>query len=105
MPTIDKVTKLPNGKLRYLGKEFDGFNNPRRSWLADKQKAVLAKKGDQFKLVHYGDPSMPDNTSKSARRSFIARATGIKDAQGSLTKDNKFSANYWALRDLWDYKG
>jgi len=105
MPSVKKATVLGGGKIRYMGYEFQGWNKPRRSWVKGKQKAVLARKGDQFKLIHYGDPSMPDNKSKAQRDSFIARATGIRDGSGNLTKDDKFSANYWALRDLWDYKG
>lgn len=105
MPSVDSVTRLSGGRIRYMGYEFAGFNKPRQSWREGKQKAVLARKGDQFKLIHYGDPSMADNRSSEQRKRFIDRATGIRDGNGRLTKDDKFSANYWALRDLWDYRG
>lgn len=104
MPSVDRVERLSGGRVRYQGREFQGFDEPRRSWLESRQRAVLARRGDQFRLLHYGDPNMPDNQSAEQRRRFIARATGIRDSNGRLTKDNIFSANYWALRDLWDYR-
>lgn len=105
MPAVDKVTRLSGGRIRYLGNVYPGFNKPRRSVVDGKQRSVLARRGNEFRLIHYGDPDMPDNRSAEQRRRFIARAIGIRDGKGRLTKDNIFSANYWALRDLWDYKG
>lgn len=93
-----KDIKRENGKIVYRGKTFDGFNKPKKSDREGKKKMVLAKEGDQVKLVHYGDSSMKDYTqhgSKKRKESYCARSGGIKG------KDSKLSANYWARKDLW----
>jgi len=65
---------------------------------------VLAKKGDQLKVVHFGDSSMQDfrqHKDPERRKSFLARSGGIKNKSGELTKNDKFSANYWSRKVLW----
>jgi len=90
-----KDVKRKNGKLEYRGNTFSGYNKPRDSWLDGKSKAVLAKKGDEVKIVHFGDPDMSiKKNNKSAKRSYCARSAGIKGA------NDKFSANYWS-RKAW----
>jgi hypothetical protein len=87
--------KRTGGKLIYRGVTFPGFNKPRASTNPGKKKMVLAKKGDEVKVVHFGDSSMGHNYSAAARKSYLARSAGIKG------KDDKFSANYWARKVLW----
>ena len=87
--------KRTGGKLVYRGVTFPGFNKPRASTNPGKKKMVLAKKGDDVKVVHFGDSSMGHNYSAAARKSYLARSAGIKG------KDDKFSANYWARKVLW----
>jgi hypothetical protein len=92
--TLPGLVKLPNGKIEYRGIRFDGFNKPRKSTRKSKKGMVLAKDGDQIKLIHFGDSSMGHNYSPEARRSFKARhAHNI--ARGKL------SAAYWADKVLW----
>jgi hypothetical protein len=65
---------------------------------------VLARKGNQVKLVRYGLRGMEDYTHHrdlKRRASYLARSAGIRDKRGKLTKDDVFSANYWARKDLW----
>ena len=81
--------------LTYRGVSYPGFNKPRASTNPKKKKMVLAKKGDEVKVVHFGDSSMGHNYSAEARKSYLARSAGIKG------KDDKFSANYWARKVLW----
>lgn len=87
--------KRTGGKLTYRGVSFPGFNKPRASTNPKKKKMVLAKKGDEVKVVHFGDASMGHNYSAAARKSYLARSAGISG------KDDKFSANYWARKVLW----
>ena len=42
------------------------------------------------------------DTKKGFRKSYLARAKGIKNKQGELTYKNKNSANYWSVRVLWN---
>lgn len=83
-------------------------NEPMRSWKPEKKLVVLAKEGDDEKVIHFGDANMDDFTQhKDERRrdNYLKRAGGIRNSAGQLTKDDKFSANYWAMRYLWAYKG
>ena len=51
MATTKDVTRTPSGKIKYRGETFSGFNKPKRTPGKSKKSAVLAKKGDQIKLV------------------------------------------------------
>lgn len=102
--SIKKVKRLPNGKLQYAGYTFDGYNKPRKSRAKNKKKVVLAKVGSFVMLIHYGDSRYSDYTrhkDKERRKNYRKRSGGIRDKSGKLTRDNKFSANYWARNDLW----
>jgi TFIIF-interacting CTD phosphatase-like protein len=102
MPKASDIKRLPSGDLEYRGERFSGFNKPKRNTSGSKHKeVVLAKKGDEVKLVRYGHKDYGHNYSKEARENYLARSAGIRDASGNLTKDDKFSANYWARRRLW----
>ena len=93
--TSDNVTKDDNGNLVYRGQKFVGYNKPMRSNRDGKQGMVLAKKGDQIKVVHFGDPSLSDNQSKEQYQAFVAR---FKNQKGW---DDPFSATYWSRMWLW----
>jgi hypothetical protein len=70
-----------------------------------KKRMVLVKKGDQIKVVHYGAQGYKHNYSSAAKKSYLARSAGIRNKAGELTKDDIFSPNYHARRDLWDSAG
>ncbi len=57
------------------------------------------------KLIHFGAKGMDDWRSGTAtaaqRKSYRARAAGIRDKSGSLTYKNKNTPNYWAYNYLW----
>ncbi len=97
--------KRVDGKLVYRGEEFDGFNKPKRDTSgAKKKQVVLAKKDDEVKLVRFGHKDYEDFTQHKdpdRRKNYLARSAGIRDKSGNLTKDDKFSANYWARKKLW----
>jgi hypothetical protein len=42
----------------YRGEKFAGYNKPKRTPGKSKKSAVLAKQGDQIRLVRFGDPNM-----------------------------------------------
>jgi len=97
--------KRANGKLTYLGEEFPGFNKPKKAPSGSKHKmVVLAKKGDEIKKVSFGHRDYQDfrqHGSDKRRQNYLSRSAGIKDKDGNLTKNDKFSANYWARKELW----
>lgn len=97
--------KRQGGKLQYRGHEFPGFNKPVNAPAGAKEKKmVLAKKGDEVKLVRFGLRGMQDYTqhhSEERRKNYLARSGGIRNKSGELTKNDIFSANYWARKVLW----
>ena len=83
-------------KIKYRGETFSGYNKPKRTPGAKKKFAVLAKKGDDVRLVRFGDPNMSIKKDQPSRKkSYCARSGGIKGTT------DKFSANYWS-RKKWN---
>ena len=79
-------------------------NKPMRSWRSDKKMVVLAKKGSATRVVHFGQVGYDDYTmhkDKKRRKNYLERSAGIRDKHGKLTKNDPFSANYWARKILW----
>lgn len=97
--------KRQGGKLVYRGHEFPGFNKPVKAPAGSpKKKMVLAKKGDEVKLVQYGQKGYEDFTQHKdpkRRENYLKRSAGIKGKDGKPTKDDVFSPNHWARKDLW----
>lgn len=94
-----------DGKLVYRGEKFDGFNKPKPTPShPTKKKAVLAKDGDQVKLVRYGAKGYSDFTKHKdpkRRANYRARHAAIKTKNGKPAHKNKLQASYWAWHDLW----
>ena len=93
MATTKDVKRTESGRLTYRGETFSGYNKPKRTPGANKKFAVLAKKGDQVKIVRFGDPNMEikkDNPER--RKSFRAR-------HKCDTATDKFSARYWSCKN------
>ncbi|HEY7824586.1 MAG TPA: hypothetical protein VIG24_17220 [Acidimicrobiia bacterium] len=92
MATTKNVSRTPSGRLTYRGESFAGYNKPKRTSGGSKKFAVLAKKGDEVKLVRFGDPNMTIKKSNPERKSnFRAR-------HNCDTAKDKFSARYWSCR-------
>lgn len=92
---MPKATKenIERYKERY---GFSGVNKPKRTPDANKKFAVLAKSGDEVKIVRFGDQNMSIKKDQPKnKKSYCARSGGIKGT------DNKLSANFWA-RKSWD---
>lgn len=92
--TTENVTRDDNGNLVYRGEKFVGYNKPMRDG-GNKQGKVLAKKGDEVKIVRFGDPSLKDNYSSEANDKFYARFGGRPEIK------DKFSPLYWSAKHLW----
>ena len=90
------VKKTPSGRLSYRGETFSGFNKPKRANTGKKKSVVLAKKGNEVKLVRFGDPNMSIKKNiPNRKKNYCSRSSGIKGAK------DKFSANYWS-RKAWN---
>ena len=90
------LPKSGDGRVYYQGKWWRP-NQPYDSDRAGKKRMVLAKKGNQVKLVHYGASDYKHNYSPQAKKNYLTRSAGIKNKNGELTKNDKFSPNYWTL--------
>jgi hypothetical protein len=80
----------------YRGMQFGGYNSPKRTpGHPTKSHAVVAKAGDQVKLIRFGQQGVqgsPDGTKRNA--SFKARHAK------SIAK-GKMSAAWWANKVKW----
>lgn len=95
------LKKGEGGGITYAGHTFPAFNKPVKSWREGKKRAVLVKKGDRVKVVHYGATGYKNNYSPEAKKSYLARSAGIKNKSGGSTANDIFSPNHWARKDLW----
>lgn len=75
---------------------FSGFNKPKRTpGHKTKSHAVLAKSGNQTKLIRFGQKGVTGDKGNTARsRSFKAR-------HGKNIAKGKMSAAYWANKVKW----
>ncbi|MDN3505779.1 MAG: hypothetical protein P0S96_00940 [Simkaniaceae bacterium] len=94
-------------KYEYRGKLYK-LNKPTRSTAQGKKMMVLATKtidGERrAKLIHFGALGYGHNYSNRAKFNYLRRSAGIRNKEGKLTKDDKWSANYWARKILWPAK-
>jgi len=66
---------------------------------------VKNEKTGKPKLIHFGDKRYEDfrqHKDQKRRKSYLARAKGIRDKQGRLTWKNKNSKNYYSVKYLWN---
>ena len=80
--------------ITYRGETFSGYNKPKRSVKGAKKSAVLAKKGNQVKLVRFGDKNMTIKKDQPARRKSF-RARHNCDNPGPKTKARYWSCKAW----------
>lgn len=81
---------------------LSGVNKPKKTPSHPTKKyAVLAKSGDQVKLVRFGQQGAEDFTmhkDPKRRASYRARHAAIKDKSGKPAIKNKLSAAYWSWK-------
>lgn len=99
-----QLKRLPSGGIEYKNKEFSGVNIPRCSTRKNKSLMVIAKKGQELKIVHFGTEVKPIPSSKTisrvkaGRKGYLTRSVNIRTKDGKLSKNDKFSANYWSRK-------
>ena len=90
MASSKDVKRTKGGRVAYRGESFSGFNKPKRTPNAKKKFAVLARQGEQVKLVRFGDPNMKIKKNIPERRaSFRAR-------HKCATAKDKLTPRYWS---------
>lgn len=75
---------------------FSGYNKPKRTpGHATKSHAVLAKSGDEVKLIRFGQQGVKGSPEGTARNEAFKARHAKNIAKG------KMSAAYWANRVKW----
>ena len=86
------------------GKEqFTGFNKPKRTPShPTKSHAVLAKSGDEVKLIRFGQQGVSVSPKKEGEsKSDKARRESFKARHADNIAKGKMSAAYWANKTKW----
>jgi hypothetical protein len=85
------------------GKEtFAGYNKPKKTPShPTKSHAVLAKSGDQEKLIRFGQQGVKGAGSSPTTASEKARQKSFKARHADNIAKGKMSAAYWADRVKW----
>lgn len=89
--------------IEYRGEKFDGYNKPKRTPKhPTKSHVVLAKEGDQVKLIRFGQQGV-SGSPKTAGESEAERKRreAFKARHAANIKKGKMSAAYWANRTKW----
>jgi len=100
---ISKLKKV-GSKYWYRGRAWK-LNHPVPSTSKTKKMMVLATKTvdgiRKAKVIHFGARGYGHNYSDKAKKNYLTRSAGIRNRAGELTKNDKWSANYWARKVLW----
>tara|TARA_R100000664_G_C2673572_1_gene84551 strand:+ start:290 stop:562 length:273 start_codon:yes stop_codon:yes gene_type:complete len=85
------------------GKEkFSGYNKPKRTpGHATKSHAVLAKQGDQVKLIRFGQQGFSGAGKNPQSEKDKARRKSFKARHAANIAKGKMSAAYWANKTKW----
>ena len=89
--------------IEYRGEKFTGSNKPKRTPNhPTKSHVVLAKQGDEVKLIRFGQQGVsgsPKRTGES--EADRKRRDAFKARHAANIKKGKMSAAYWADRTKW----
>lgn len=87
------MASKPDPRLKRAG--VSGYNKPKRTpGHPTKSHVVVAKSGDQVKLIRFGEQGAKTNRSAKQREAFKSR-------HAKNIKKGKMSAAYWADRVKW----
>ena len=86
---------------------------PFKSKAKGKKYSVYVMKNGKKRLINFVDINMQqykdkggiysnkNHFDKKRRKSYLARAKGIRNKEGNLTWTDKNTANYWSVHYLW----
>ena len=89
--------------ITYRGETFSGVNKPKRTPNHPKKShAVLAKEGNQVKLVRFGQQGVSGSPKKEGEsESYRKRRESFKARHAKNISRGKMSAAYWANKVKW----
>ena len=84
------------------GEKFSGYNKPKRTPKhPNKSHAVLAKSGDEVKLIRFGQQGVSGAGKNPKTKSEKARRASFKARHSKNIAKGKMSAAYWADKVKW----
>ena len=84
------------------GEKFQGYNKPKRTPShPTKSHAVLAKLGEQVKLIRFGQQGVSGAGKSPKTASEKARRKSFKARHAKNISRRKMSAAYWADKVKW----
>ena len=88
--------------ITYRGETFSGYNKPKRSSKRPRSShAVLAKEGEQVKLIRFGQQGVSGAGSDPKTAKGKKRQKSFKARMGKHIAKGKMSAAYWADKVKW----
>ena len=87
--------------IEYRGEKFSGYNKPKKTPGASKSHAVLAKSGDQVKLIRFGQQGVKGAGSSPATPKEKARQKSFKARHAENINKGKMSAAWWSDKIKW----
>jgi len=83
--------------------EFAGYNKPKKTPShPTKSHAVLAKEGDQVKLIRFGQQGVSGSPARQGEsEADKARRSSFKARHADNIAKGKMSAAYWANKTKW----
>ena len=89
--------------IEYRGEKFEGYNKPKRTPNhPSKSHAVLAKVGNEVKLIRFGQQGVKGSPKKDKEsESYRKRRESFKARHAANIKKGKMSAAYWADKVKW----
>ena len=88
--------------ITYRGERFSGYNKPKRTPShKTKSHAVLAKVGDNIKLIRFGQQGVSGAGKNPQSAKGKARRKSFKARHAKNISKGKLSAAYWADKVKW----
>ena len=89
--------------ITYRGETFEGYNKPKRTPShPTKSHAVLAKSGDEVKLIRFGQQGVSGSPPrKGESESDAARRRAFRARHAKSIAKGRLSAAWWANRSKW----
>ena len=88
--------------ITYRGETFSGYNKPKRTSKHPRSShAVLAKEGEQVKLIRFGQQGVSGAGSDPKTKEGKDRQKKFKARMAKHIAKGKMSAAYWADKVKW----
>ena len=88
--------------IDYRGEKFSGYNKPKRTPSHPKKShAVLAKSGDEVKMIRFGQQGVSGAGDSPKSDKEKARRKSFKARHAKNIAKGKMSAAYWANKVKW----